>query len=153
MALLEFCTLGCPGLYVSERFWSFSKPRIGWLPSKVDDYRYPLRNSFNTYKYRDNTCKNYTCRWTHLSSIGSILVSIFTILAKYCHNMYMHFLSKWIHPKWHFWCSIQCGCSNPNTCLTYKFENCKLLTMLSGVLATNNIRGLASRNRNSELII
>ena len=35
---------------------------------------------FKTYKYGDNTCKYYTCRWTHFSSIASILVSITTIL-------------------------------------------------------------------------
>ena len=46
------------------------------------------QNRFKTYKYCDNTCEYYTCRWTHFSSIGSILVSItkvltsiFTILA------------------------------------------------------------------------
>ena len=35
---------------------------------------------FKAYKYGDNTCKYYTCRWTHFSSIASILVSIEVIL-------------------------------------------------------------------------
>ena len=38
------------------------------------------QNRFKTYKYGDNTCEYYTCRWTHFSSIGSILVSITSIL-------------------------------------------------------------------------
>ena len=38
------------------------------------------QNRFKTYKYCDNTCEYYTCRWTHFSSIGSILVSIISIL-------------------------------------------------------------------------
>ena len=33
------------------------------------------------FKSSDNTCQYYTCRWAHFSSIGSILVSITTILA------------------------------------------------------------------------
>ena len=39
-----------------------------------------LQNCFKTYKYCDNTCEYYTCRWPHFSSIGSILMSITTIL-------------------------------------------------------------------------
>ena len=38
------------------------------------------QNRFKTYKYCDNTCEYYTCRWTHFSSIGSILVSIISTL-------------------------------------------------------------------------
>ena len=45
------------------------------------NYRFSLQNCFKTYKYCDNTREYYTCRWTHFSSIGSILVSIITILA------------------------------------------------------------------------
>ena len=50
------------------------------LTSNVDIYRNSLQNCFKTYKYCDNTCEYYTCRWTHFSSIGSILASITTIL-------------------------------------------------------------------------
>ena len=56
------------------------------LTSKVDNYRNPFQIPSKTYKYCANTCEYYTCRWTHFSSIGSILVSIITILAEYCHN-------------------------------------------------------------------
>ena len=38
------------------------------------------QNCFKTYKYCDNTCKYHTCRWTHFSSIGLIIVSIISIL-------------------------------------------------------------------------
>ena len=38
------------------------------------------------YKYCDNTLKYYTCRWTHFSSIGLILISIITMINEYCHN-------------------------------------------------------------------
>ena len=38
----------------------------------------PLQHCFKTYKYCDNTCEYYTYRWTHFSSICSILVSITT---------------------------------------------------------------------------
>ena len=56
------------------------------LTSKVDNYRNPFQIPSKIYKYCANTCDYYTCRWTHFSSIGSILVSITTILAEYCHN-------------------------------------------------------------------
>ena len=39
-----------------------------------------LQNCFKTYKYCDNTREYCICRWTHFSSIGSILVSITTLL-------------------------------------------------------------------------
>ena len=48
---------------------------------KVDSYRKPFQNCFKTYKYCDNTRKYCNCRWQHFSSIGSILMSITTILA------------------------------------------------------------------------
>ena len=44
------------------------------------------QNCSKTYKYCVNTRENCTCRWTQFPSIGSILVSITSILAKYCHN-------------------------------------------------------------------
>ena len=50
------------------------------LTSYVEIYRNPLQNCFKTYKYCGNTCEYYTCRWTHFSSIGSILVSSISIL-------------------------------------------------------------------------
>ena len=50
------------------------------LTSKVDIYRNSLQNCFKTYKYCDNTCEYYTCKWTHFSSIGTILVGIISIL-------------------------------------------------------------------------
>ena len=50
------------------------------LTSKVVYYKNPLQNSFHNYKYCDNTPEYCTCRWTHFSSIGSILISITTIL-------------------------------------------------------------------------
>ena len=50
------------------------------LTSYVEIYRNPLQNRLKIYKYCDNTCEYYPCRWTHFSSIGSILVSIISIL-------------------------------------------------------------------------
>ena len=44
-------------------------------------YRKPLQNCFKTYKYCDTTCEYCACRWPYFSSIGSILMSILTILA------------------------------------------------------------------------
>ena len=61
-----------------KQFWSIWKLNDGKLPSKVDIYRNPLQKMLRTYKYCDNTCNYYTCRWTNISSIGSILVSIIT---------------------------------------------------------------------------
>ena len=55
------------------------------------------QNRFKTYKYYDNTCEYYSCRWTHFSSIGSILISITTILAEYILSQYLQVLSRWIH--------------------------------------------------------
>ena len=70
------------------KFWSnFDQFQSLWLCHylKIDfqsgNYRFLLQNCFKTYKYCDNTREYYTCRWTHFSSIGSILVSIITILA------------------------------------------------------------------------
>ena len=40
----------------------------------------------NLFKIAYNYCDYYTCRWTHFSSIGSILGSITPILNDYCHN-------------------------------------------------------------------
>ena len=51
-------------LQVLKEFWCISK----------------LQSCFKTYKYYDNTCEYCTCRWTHFSSIGSLLLSITTIL-------------------------------------------------------------------------
>ena len=40
------------------------------------------QNCFKIYKYCDNTCKYYTCRWTHFASIDSVLnCKIIIILA------------------------------------------------------------------------
>ena len=57
------------------------------------------QNRFKTYKYCDNTCEYYTCRWTHFSSIGSILVSTYYRNAyKNCHNTCKYWpLTRWIH--------------------------------------------------------
>ena len=50
------------------------------LTFTVNSYIKPLQKCFKTYKYCGNTLEYYNCRWTHFSSIGSILVSITTIL-------------------------------------------------------------------------
>ena len=72
-------------LYILKKFWSILKLLVK-LTSKVDIYRNYLQNVFYTYKYCDNTHEYWTCKWTHFSSSGSILVSIITILNEYCHN-------------------------------------------------------------------
>ena len=70
-------------------------------------FQIPLK----TYKYCANTCEYYTCRWTHFSSIGSILVSIMTILAEYCPNTCKHWASEYT-----LWCSLQS--TNSKGCIT-----------------------------------
>ena len=42
---------------------------------------YGCSHLLNTCTYCNDTRKYYTCSWTHFSTIGSILVSIITILA------------------------------------------------------------------------
>ena len=59
-----------------SQFWS-NDPTIRF---KIDQI------CFKTYKYCDNTRNYYTCKWMHFLSIGSILVSIITILTEYCLN-------------------------------------------------------------------
>ena len=65
------------------------------------------------HKYCDNARKFCTRRWTHFSSIASILLSITTILSEYCHNTckywaceYTQSLNLWCwHPFSHYFLS------------------------------------------------
>ena len=52
-------------------------------------------NSLKTYKYCDNTHNYCTCRWTHFSSIDSILASIATILNEYCRNTWKYLAGEY----------------------------------------------------------
>ena len=60
-------------IFVNINFTSQFQGNFPKISFKID------QNCFKTYKYCDNTCNYYTCRWTHFSSIGAILVSIISI--------------------------------------------------------------------------
>ena len=71
----------------------------------VDSYRKPLQKCFKTYKYCGNTLEYYNCRWTHFSSIGSILVSI-TTTNKYCRNTCEYWAGEYTPSNRSFICQI-----------------------------------------------
>ena len=48
--------------------------------SNIDTYKNSFQNCLKTNEYWDNICKYCTSRWTYFTSIGSILISITTIL-------------------------------------------------------------------------
>ena len=91
--------LGCIHLLNTRKYWDNTRKYCGntheqfWCILKlvVDHYfeidfqswflLKNLQNCFKTYKYCDNTREYCICRWTHCSSIGSILVSITIILS------------------------------------------------------------------------
>jgi len=84
------------------------------LTFKHDFYRKPLQNCFKTCKYCDNTRKCCTRRWTHFSSIGSILLSIVTILASIEQVNTPVLIGEKVAIKKSYWnnCSFML-CSNP----------------------------------------
>ena len=67
-------------------------------------------NSFKTFKNCDNTRIYYTCKWSHFSGIGSILVSIVTILASIKQANQQYLSLEIGHTMFYVLCKPKIGC-------------------------------------------